>query len=450
MNKIIILFFIITISLYSKDYNTIEGLIVNAKSLEKVYLYEYNLGKYNLIDTAVINNGQFKFSFFPESKAGIYKIQLTPFKAIEDILFNYENIALTCDLQDIENSLNFLQSNENKILNYYKKFTANELQKERAFLYLLGFYSPENEFYQQLNEEMQRIKKENKKLINNIIEDNKELLVSKYIKYDQLPDFKLTGIFSIDKPQIQHSYWDNIDFTDTLLLRLPIFDQKIENFLILVENDTIDSQTQERIFINSIDKLLKKAEANNKVYRYIALKLLEDAKNFQLFELYSFLATKLIERNLLTDLENENIRIELNTIDNLQIGKFAPNFNITNNLKLYDIKSNYILIFFWEADCNLCIDKLKALKELYDSVNNREDFEVVAINLNLDNIIYQKVLLENDLNWINFTDFRGWNSQLVKMYKISRTPAMILIDKNKKIISRPVKINEIFNVIKKG
>jgi hypothetical protein len=53
------------------------------------------------------------------------------------------------------------------------------------------------------------------------------------------------------------------------------------------------------------------------------------------------------------------------------------------------------------------------------------------------------------MNWINVSDLKGWNGNAVKDYFIYATPTMFLVDKYKKIISKPMNIEQVKNLFSK-
>ena len=55
----------------------------------------------------------------------------------------------------------------------------------------------------------------------------------------------------------------------------------------------------------------------------------------------------------------------------------------------------------------------------------------------------QKHINSNRMNWINVSDLKGWNGIAVKDYFIYATPTMFLVDKQKKIIKKPLTIEEL-------
>lgn len=443
----LICFFVSILNINAESFYSIEGKVLNAENIKSAYLYSYQKGNYKLIDTTLIQDDKFSFQLEPSAKRGIYRIRFSPFLTIENIIFNFENIKLTVDLKKIATSLNYELSDENKVFNSYLQFLNHEVNREKAFLYLLGFYPQEELFYSQINTEMKRLKAYNRDIIQSLIKDNSHLLASKYIKYDQLPYYEIKGNSATDIEHLIVHFWDNIDFSDTMLLNFPLFVDKLDNFFSLFEDQTLSRYDQETAFQVPADILLEKSSSYPKINEFIVEKILNDAIQFNLHDLYAHVAQKIYENDYCINADKmREVNKKLIDISKVAVGKTASNFKITDNLDLNSIKSEYTLIVFWESDCNYCNKKLNELKKIYKENNNKR-FEIVAISLDTEPLVFQRSLLERNYKWINISDFKGWYSPIVNDYCISSTPAMFLLDKHKHIIAKPVKIEHILHFI---
>ena len=85
---------------------------------------------------------------------------------------------------------------------------------------------------------------------------------------------------------------------------------------------------------------------------------------------------------------------------------------------------------------------IPVLNELYNS-DNIIDFEVLAISIDTSASAYSQALAEHGLSWINYTELKGWDSKPAIDYSIYATPSMFLLDRNRKIIGRPVSVSDL-------
>jgi thiol-disulfide isomerase/thioredoxin len=147
---------------------------------------------------------------------------------------------------------------------------------------------------------------------------------------------------------------------------------------------------------------------------------------------------------------NEERKTELQKrmehVREMAVGKTAPDIIIKNSdgsqLQLADIDSDYTLILFWASWCPHCGDMIPAVEQMYLSAD-LPDFEVLAISIDTSAAAYSSALAEHGTPWINYSELKGWNSKAAVDYSIYATPSMFLIDRNRKIIARPVTAAEL-------
>ena len=442
---LIIIILCLAVSLSAKDNFSIKCKIENYKNYKKAYLYDYNNGKYNLFDTANVLDGSIVFQLTKYNHPGIYKIRLSPDMVIENILFNYEDIELKADYNKLPESINYIKSDENILLTEYLSFINTEAAREKALAFLLTMYGRNDIFYIDITKEMKRLKIVNRIKINSMADNNKNLMTAKYIRFEQFPDmYDSIG----NRQYLAKHFWDNIDFSDTLLLYFPFFTSKIDGYLSIYEDKKVERAEQEMIFREPSDFILTNAAANRNVFEFTFEKLLNDADVFGLYDLYAYIAEKYSSNDFcINEDRKKEIESKLDKIQSLKIGSQAPEIKITDDLLLSKIDKDFTLIVFWESSCPKCFNVLKDIIPVYEKFKKKK-LEVFAIALDKNETDYKKAIIERGYKWINICDFKSWNSPLVYNYNVSITPSMFLLDRNKKIISRPVSINHVLNKLK--
>ena len=138
--------------------------------------------------------------------------------------------------------------------------------------------------------------------------------------------------------------------------------------------------------------------------------------------------------------------IFLKNEESLAVGNIFPEIRLPDlegRLKSSnEFLGKYTLIYFWRSDCVYCNNEITALKNLYDQYHNRS-FEIYSISLDDDRQKLLDNLNENYLPWIVVNDSLGWESNLVRNYNISGTPAKILLDPEGTIIARQISTAEL-------
>jgi hypothetical protein len=82
------------------------------------------------------------------------------------------------------------------------------------------------------------------------------------------------------------------------------------------------------------------------------------------------------------------------------------------------------------------------VKEYYDKQKPKR-VEVMAVSIDTNKTEWTKFLNEEKLNWINVSELKGFNSKSADDYNIFATPTMFLLDREKKIIAKPISWREL-------
>jgi thiol-disulfide isomerase/thioredoxin len=114
-------------------------------------------------------------------------------------------------------------------------------------------------------------------------------------------------------------------------------------------------------------------------------------------------------------------------------------------VSLYDIKKDFVVLYFWEPNCGHCQEATPKLKAWYDKAKN-EGVEVFAVCTQPDKAKWEKYIQDNKLDWIN-----GWDPQRSTnydyYYNVTSTPGIYILDKNKKIIAKKLPVEAIGSFI---
>ncbi len=132
----------------------------------------------------------------------------------------------------------------------------------------------------------------------------------------------------------------------------------------------------------------------------------------------------------------KNLNSKVNTIEKSKIKLlFEHEFKSAKGeaFKLGEIKKDYILIDFWASWCGPCIVVNRELVKLYPSMDTSV-VGIVGISLDKDINKWINSISREKYLWTNVTDFKGWDSPVVKLLSINGIPLRLLIDKNLNLI----------------
>ena len=82
------------------------------------------------------------------------------------------------------------------------------------------------------------------------------------------------------------------------------------------------------------------------------------------------------------------------------------------------------------------------LKTWYDKQKEKK-LEVIAVSLDTSRNDWASFVKKEKLNWINVSELKGYLGKAEDEYNVYATPTMYLLDREKKIIAKPITWREL-------
>ncbi len=415
-----------------------------------VLLYRLYLDTTELIDSAyACSEGSFDFVMPSSQNAGMYRIvtgkdlkpgALTGSEQKFDLLFNYEDIVFETHYADPADSMEIYSCRENKLYYSYKSEKSDYEQKISAVDQALEKYPKGDFFYRRLEWQYNRLQRRRVNYIDNVISGNEATIFSSIARFRKSPAPDASQRNDID--YIRDNFFNEDDFTDTLLLYTDIIPKKILSYLELYIDSGLSKERQEEKLVEAAENVLSLAMTEEKVF-YDVLE----------YMINGFLSLNMDEAaNCLTDSYlHAEICIEEAAVGEagevLEEGMPAPDFDFTaydgSEVDLYNIETEYVIVVFWASWCPFCTDVLNDLNEMYKEFSEKDPsfLEVVAIGIEEEKKEWETALKENSFkNWLNYTSLELWDCPVSLEYDIEGTPSLFLLDSKKKVVSKPYNI----------
>ena len=174
-----------------------------------------------------------------------------------------------------------------------------------------------------------------------------------------------------------------------------------------------------------ISRLMERTESNTDLRDFILWHLLEKYRHPEYMsqdQVFVWLYDQYFSQLKIKDLNERNlalIRDKAERFRRLALFNPAPNFRLNDTIELQTVESEYMVLFFYDHDCDLCHQEMKDL----DSVcANHPEIKVLAIDLNTD-------------------DARV--DVLYELYDIETTPLIYVLDRDKRIIAKKIRAEQI-------
>lgn len=395
-----------------------------------------------------IEQGNFHFSF-PKNSAhsGFYRLIFSNSKWV-DFVNDDEDISITTDANNMQDSLSILKSESNKL--YYQFLKLNKQYKVKTDLlqFVLAKYPKDDDYYTASRNKLLQLQKDYAQFVYIISQKNPKSFIARYIKTVQITGADLN--LPVDK---QYAYLkahclDKVDFNDDDLINSDAFTVKSIEYLTLFRNPSLTKEKLEKEFMTAVDTILNKAKVNKLVYQHVTEYLIDGFKKFGFDQIIDYIVDNyVIKDDLCLDEKLTNsIQRRMDQAKFLKIGSVVPQIVIPDStgksINLQDIKSENTLILFFASWCPHCQELLPKINDLYKSQKQMK-LKIMAISIDTSKSDWLTFIQKNKFNWTNVSDLQGWNGKAATDYYLYATPTMFIVNNKKEIIAKPLNIDDI-------
>jgi peroxiredoxin len=289
-----------------------------------------------------------------------------------------------------------------------------------------------------------------KTLRDKIIADHKGKFVSKLLYASMEPEVpKAPDSLSSDAAKdwqfrmYKSQYLQFVDFSDERMLRTPIIQNKIKEYLNRLTVQHPDS------IILSIEDIMHLAQANDEIFKFCVITITNmwaNSNQMCFDKIYVHMAgnyyvngrASWVDSTQLSKIKERYYKMIYNTCDRKAVNLLMKDMNdqLTN---LYDIDAKYIVMVFWAWDCGHCKKEMPRLVEFYNEYQ-QYGVKVFAVSTKDEIKEWKEFIKENGMeDFINVTDPDN-KTNFRTFYDIYSTPVIYLLDKDKKIMAKRLDI----------
>ena len=414
----------------------------------KILLADFYGDKNSILDTVLTNeNGEAAFTFTDDNYTGLYRLYLEKQDMMLDFVFNKEEIIIETEYNFLMDSLKVIKSVENTIYYNFLREDRKYKMKFELLTPVIAYYPKDDDFFDKAASEYQ----ETQKSRNNYIRNLKKKYPDSFAA--DLAMFQLKPIIpsNLDEREM-HQYlldhfFDEIYFDNPYLLRSDAYPNKILEYLTMYSNSNYSQAQLEDAFIRAIDILFSRPFDNEIVKEYVINYLVKGFETYGFEKVLVHIADTYNEEAACEDEERKSdLQTRLDNFKKLAIGQTAPDFSVPTldgkTISFSDIETDYVMLIFWATWCPHCTQSIPEIIKMYDNQKEKK-IEVIAFSLDTDEEAWRNYITEHKLDWINTSDLKSWDSEIAIDYNIYATPTLIVLDKNRKIISKPLNLYQI-------
>lgn len=443
--KSILLAVLMWASFSALSQNSINGTIVRLNG-KKIALQSIFGEKTKTIDSAFTDSaGQFQFNM-KGRLPGMYRLFWAK-EGMIDLIWNREDIRFVTTDVNAEDSLKVVSSLENQLYQKFIRMDRNNQSKLQLLVPIIDFYPSHDAFYKTVVLEFENIQQFQQNFLDSLVNLYPNSFAVRMSKIYQSPFISSKMNKEERMVFLKQHYFDKVDFSDTALLRSMVFPNKAISYMSFYSNNRLPQKQLEAEFIKAVNVVLGAASVNPDVYRFLLDYLVSGFDKFHFDEVITYIADNFKDPSSCEDQTRKSaLQKKLETFQKIAVGKVAPELEVPDTkgkpVKLSGINSEYTLLVFWSTACPHCVSMMPRLKELYSGQQPKR-YEVMSVSIDTSRTAWTTYLTDEKLNWINVSDLKGFNGKSADDYNIYATPTIFLLDREKKILAKPITLMEL-------
>ena len=247
-------------------------------------------------------------------------------------------------------------------------------------------------------------------------------------------------------------FWDYFDYTDERFLYTPLYKPKLETWFTKVLYQNYDSIKP------AVYKFIEDVRPSKRIFQFAVSWFLNSSINSNIMgmdALFVDLARSYYfsgQAFWTSDESMKKIRDNVTFAEHNLIGLTAPDLTLENIdgefVNLHKIQSKITILVIYEPNCSHC---KVFVPQLHDEVYQKfkdKGLKIYAIYSMTDKEEWNDFLIKNKLfDWVNVWD-ENHISQFKILYDARKTPAVYVLDENKKIIAKGMSVEQIDNMMK--
>ena len=269
----------------------------------------------------------------------------------------------------------------------------------------------------------------------------------------QLKDLRLPNGSKDDAGQVywyRMEFWDNVDLTDERLLYTPVISNKLNRYITELTAQNPDSIIASTDFL--VEKVLDQPEYFKFFVNWVALNYeptktsLMDSEAVFVHMIKNYFT---YDRAFWSDsAEVYALQLRADEMGQSLVGQKGPNVTAPDPngqmRSIYDLTADYIIVYMYNPDCEHCQEQTPKLIQYYNQ-QKANGIEVYGIAVDTDDTAWRNYMAQTGMSWTSVFD--PTNKAIYKTYYVNVTPELYILNPERIIIGKNLKVAQIQEVI---
>ncbi len=378
------------------------------------------------------------------------KQESNPYPGEKSILLNDQDIELWAHPMYSNNpDSTWFQNDERENAAWTAFSKENSNRKEKLALlqqFLMNYDDTGSGFYRQGVKEFEKRRTEYNGWLNGKAREDQALFAASLYRFQFVPEIPWEGTEKDRLISVITHYFDGVDFNDPKIIRTSQMNEWMNNYVNLHGQMATSLALRDSIIPAAAKSAIEKArQGDPAVYGWMVDYFYRGFEANNIPAGMKTLQPYLDDPACLTSKRME-IGRRIKGMETLTAGSRAPEIELKDlqgglfTLSNYQPETDYLLLFFWSADCSHCTETVEALYPWHHTETIRKKLSVLAISL--DDSETEVKAWEQKIRalegWKHLRAPGGVNSKVAADYFVLATPVMILLNaKTKEILSLP-------------
>lgn len=417
----------------------------------KTYLINSVVGGNFRVDSMMIQKGKVRIEKEEGFPQGMYYLSLPNQTFVQMLFPKDQEFSLSFDAGNVIQTMKTEGSKDNQLLYDNLRYEENYNPRYQAVTSKMSAIKDKSSAeYKSLEKERSMLENERKNHLQALFKGNENSLFVKFKRAGQNPDIR-DGVTDGEKVYFyRKEFWDNVDFSDSRLLRTPVISNKLKRYITELTPQNADS------ILKYSDLLVQKTLPYPQYFKYISnwIALQYEPTKTTLMDPEAVFVH--MTRNYFTrdkafwadSMEVYALQQRAGEMAQSLVGQKGPNVVSTDQFgktqSLYDKKADYLIVYMYNPTCEHCMKETPKMVEYYNK-NKTKGIDVFAIAIDTDEQEWKDYIRKNNMNFTNVFD--PTNKSIYAKYYVDVTPEIYVLNKDRIIIGKNLKVFQIDTII---